>query len=385
MASTRLQRDAIGKALQKETLAANGTNVFISSCAGAKGAGNKSRNQRKKVARLCSPHTRVQCFICWQNGITIVTERRHVSDTITCTCTALPPSPCPHHIQLPNLIVMVCPTLPSYTLHPDENGIDINSWTICQQQNPIATSVTEQLLSRSLAIKLPTMLFDQSSLTLTYRPAPSNPALFTLTFTAVDALKMVGRADPSIRVRAAEKWHNKSQRLDVSIGVLQQPSDWTFSTHYPGTITLVGAKLDSLSPHWKPTQQNGTSVVSIDYDALRDTDIPILFASQVLLFEDELDDNGIASYEVRIRVMPTFFFILARFFLRVDGVLVRINDTRYFHRFGTDLIIRESVTREGYYATTLSAIHPSVLHDADMAAQKIPVTTLTVENIHIPT
>lgn len=132
-------------------------------------------------------------------------------------------------------------------------------------------------------------------------------------------------------------------------------------------------------------QQNGTSVAGIDYDALRNTDIPILFASQVILFEDELDDNGIASYKVRIRVMPNFFFILARFFLRVDGVLVRINDTRYFHRFGTNLIVRESVMREGHYATTLRAIHPSVLLDSDMAAQKIPITTSIVENIHIPT
>lgn len=31
------------------------------------------------------------------------------------------------------------------------------------------------------------------------------------------------------------------------------------------------------------------------------------------------------------RVMPTSFFLLLRFFLRVDGVLIRINDTRLYH------------------------------------------------------
>lgn len=31
------------------------------------------------------------------------------------------------------------------------------------------------------------------------------------------------------------------------------------------------------------------------------------------------------------RVMPTSFFLLMRFFLRVDGVLIRINDTRLYH------------------------------------------------------
>lgn len=31
------------------------------------------------------------------------------------------------------------------------------------------------------------------------------------------------------------------------------------------------------------------------------------------------------------RVMPTSFFVLLRFFLRVDGVMIRINDTRLYH------------------------------------------------------
>ena len=31
------------------------------------------------------------------------------------------------------------------------------------------------------------------------------------------------------------------------------------------------------------------------------------------------------------RVMPTSFFVLLRFFLRVDGVIIRINDTRLYH------------------------------------------------------
>lgn len=271
-----------------------------------------------------------------------------------------------------------------YTLHPDQNGIDINSWTIRQQQKSIATSAAQQRLSELLAIKLPGMLFDQSSLTLTFRSAPTDRVPFTLTFTATDALKMVGCADSSIRVKAAERWRHKSQRSDVSIGILEQPSDWTFSTRYPGTITLDNTKFDALSLYWRPLQQN-EAPVGIDYDALRNTEIPILFTSQIILFEDELDDNGTASYKVRIRVMPSFFFILARFFLRIDDVLVRIYDTRYFHRFGTNFIVRESVTREGDRANTLRTVHPSVLYNPDMAAQKVPVISSTVENIPIPT
>jgi len=46
------------------------------------------------------------------------------------------------------------------------------------------------------------------------------------------------------------------------------------------------------------------------------------------------------------RVMPTLLFILLRFYLRVDGVLVRTNDTRYFHEAGTDYMLREFCSKE---------------------------------------
>lgn len=44
--------------------------------------------------------------------------------------------------------------------------------------------------------------------------------------------------------------------------------------------------------------------------------------------------------------MPSSFFILLRYFLRVDGVMVRINDTRYFHDFTTNYILREYTNKE---------------------------------------
>ncbi len=49
---------------------------------------------------------------------------------------------------------------------------------------------------------------------------------------------------------------------------------------------------------------------------------------------------------VRLRVMPTTFFILQRFYLRVDGVLVRIIDTRIFGEKGVPYLLREWTRRE---------------------------------------
>jgi type 2A phosphatase activator TIP41 len=103
---------------------------------------------------------------------------------------------------------------------------------------------------------------------------------------------------------------------------------------------------------------------------------PILFYDENILFEDELADNGTATLTTRLvrirtlmfrrirmfarlvkftnfifdkRVMPSCFFLLLRFFLRVDDVLFRVNDTRIYHQFGTNHIIREYSSKEEHY------------------------------------
>lgn len=44
--------------------------------------------------------------------------------------------------------------------------------------------------------------------------------------------------------------------------------------------------------------------------------------------------------------MPSGIFILHRFYLRVDDVLIRINDTRVYYEKGNDYILREYTSRE---------------------------------------
>lgn len=45
---------------------------------------------------------------------------------------------------------------------------------------------------------------------------------------------------------------------------------------------------------------------------------PIGFYRDMRLFDDELDDNGCSSIGLKIRIMPSCFFILLRYYLRVD-------------------------------------------------------------------
>lgn len=44
--------------------------------------------------------------------------------------------------------------------------------------------------------------------------------------------------------------------------------------------------------------------------------------------------------------MPNSLFILLRYFLRVDNVMIRVNDTRFYHEFHQDYLLREFTSRE---------------------------------------
>jgi type 2A phosphatase activator TIP41 len=68
------------------------------------------------------------------------------------------------------------------------------------------------------------------------------------------------------------------------------------------------------------------------------------------MFEDELGDKGYSKSNVRFRIMDDCFFILLRSYTRVDNVLVRILDTRIFHKFGDDHLIRDFQHKECTYA-----------------------------------
>ena len=51
--------------------------------------------------------------------------------------------------------------------------------------------------------------------------------------------------------------------------------------------------------------------------------------------------SGISKLSVKARVMPSCFFVRCRHWLRVDGVLLRLHDTRLYHRFSAPAIVLE--------------------------------------------
>lgn len=164
---------------------------------------------------------------------------------------------------------------------------------------------------------------------------------FTIEFNALDALRGVVVGEMPLKVACSDDW--KLSRKETGFTETHvHPFDWTFSTEYCGTLTGNYRIEES-------TQQ-------IDIEKLKVRE-EILFFKEVILFEDELHDNGIAISSVKFRVMASGFFLLYRFFLRVDGVLVRVIDARLYYEVENGFVLRERSYREAKFS---EIAHPSV-------------------------
>jgi len=101
--------------------------------------------------------------------------------------------------------------------------------------------------------------------------------------------------------------------------------DWTFSTPYTGTILYKNINKLAI---W--TEINTSK---INLSLLMDRKLPILYFDHIRLYEDDLHDNGYTSLSCKIRVMPTYFYILLSLFVRVDYVTIRLREVRIFYQF----------------------------------------------------
>jgi type 2A phosphatase activator TIP41 len=113
-----------------------------------------------------------------------------------------------------------------------------------------------------------------------------------------------------------------------------KPFDWSYTTDYKGTITKG-----------KPFKVQKENAEPIPIELLKRPD-PILFFEEVVLFESELDDNGISVLSCKLRVMPDRMLLLCRQFMRLDNVVIRIRDTRIYVDFNLGKVIRDYTEKE---------------------------------------
>ncbi|KAF9166494.1 hypothetical protein BGX21_003831 [Mortierella sp. AD011] len=247
-------------------------------------------------------------------------------------------------------------------------GIAIHGWEVRSHKTSILSSKEIDAASADLGIPIPEMIFGNNFLSIEHKSG------FKLEFKALPALAMVDQSSKNsdlIKVSYAREWFDKrSMANHEHITDVIKPYDWTYTTKYGGTV--LGSQFEE------------TTNDSIDIEQLKKPD-PILFYDENILFEDELADNGAAILTTKIRVMPSCFLILLRFFLRVDDVLFRIHDTRIYHRFGTNSVIRECSTKESSYRDTRARIPRSsgedlsLLLDSNWVSSQLPEQESRVE------
>ncbi|KAL1564517.1 TIP41-like protein, variant 2 [Salvia divinorum] len=252
-------------------------------------------------------------------------------------------------------------------------GFLIGGWEIeTAKRSILNSSLLQQWEEKLQTTHLPEMVFGESCLILKH----VNSSI-KLHFNAYDALcgwKL--EALPPVEVPAAALWKFRCQPTDQVI----LDYDYTFTTPYSGSAGVEkspesgrGPPGESIcSPHWEDCEEQ------IDMVALSAKE-SILFYDEVVLYEDELADNGISLLTVKVRVMPSGWFLLLRFWLRVDGVLMRLRDTRMhcsFRESTEPVILREICWREATFKALSSKGYPTdsaAYSDPGIISEKLPM------------
>lgn len=207
---------------------------------------------------------------------------------------------------------------------------------------------------------LPDMVFHRNVLRVSHTSGAE------LEFNPIDALKLVRNEKLDLKVACSNEWRESRPEAAQTSDKVKH-FDWTFTTEYSGTSN------DRFVV--EPTEQR------IDMFKLMRRE-PILFYHDLTLFEDELHDHGISLLSVKVRVMPSGFYILLRYFLRVDNVLIRINDTRFHYEKGNDYILKEFSHREAK-VEQLKHVPPALFTSPNEIVEQLPVIRKINEKLAI--
>ncbi|KZM24882.1 Tap42 interacting protein [Ascochyta rabiei] len=259
---------------------------------------------------------------------------------------------------------------PADTVAPGlaDTSMTTHGFTITTRKLPILKAGPIDAMTKALGITPPEMIFGDNLARIEH-PASG----WFIEFNAFDALDRVDKTgEHMFQVAYSTEWQQNRQKQFEDIKEVVKPFDWSYSTDYKGTTPAT--------PALAPTQ------TPIPLALLRRPD-PILFFDDVVLYEDELADNGIAMLSCKIRVMPARLLLLVRFFMRLDGVVFRIRDTRVFVEFATREVIREYTAREDKYEEVRRKLAGrkedvlAIMRDPNRLAEHIPIVEQTLDGV----
>ena len=233
-------------------------------------------------------------------------------------------------------------------------------WEISTAQGHMMGSEAMDKLGSSLGFKIPALVYNNTFARLKHDSG------FTYEILADRALESIGTeyrktvlydggeirpesitvVPGEVKVSSAAHWEGRTvpktstfsedSREQVAAQIFDSGNDWTFTSLYKGSLNGARPFRIEQTTEDIPVHRLGM-------------DNPILWASEIVLFEDELDDNGHCKLSFRIRSMQDCIFALIRLYLRVDHVLIRICDTRIFIDLSQNSVLREFQYKESTY------------------------------------
>ncbi|KAL3456330.1 TIP41-like family-domain-containing protein [Aspergillus heterothallicus] len=252
------------------------------------------------------------------------------------------------------------------------DSITVKGFKISTQKSPILKAEPIEAMTKKLGIAPPEMIFGDNFVTIEHENSG-----WAIKFNAFDALDRVDKTGESmLKVAYSNEWQKSREATHEGIKDVVKPFDWSYSTDYKGSIiSMQGHDFEETSS-------------AIPIELLKRPD-PILFFDEVILYEDELADNGIAMLSCKVRVMPARLLLLSRFFMRLDNVLLRLRDTRVYIDFETSEVIREYQSREcEYEAVRQKLAHarddiPAIMRDPNRLSNLLPVIEKRLETISL--
>lgn len=248
-------------------------------------------------------------------------------------------------------------------------------WRVTTRKLPILKADPIEALSNDIGIPIPEMIFGDNFVSITHIPSQ-----WTLEFNARDALDRVSKTEEGmLQVAVAEEW-KKERAHQEEVKQVVKPFDWSYSTDYQGTTHREKAEGE-----WREATEK--EVVRTDLLARQD---PIQFFDAVDLYEDELADNGIALLNIKVRMMPERLLLLSRFFLRLDGVVIRMRDTRVYVEHAEKKVIRQYTAKEEEYEVVQEKLRgmrenvPEAFRDANKLAPMLRTIEDRTEVFEVP-
>ncbi|KAI0386102.1 TIP41-domain-containing protein [Hypomontagnella monticulosa] len=296
------------------------------------------------------------------------------------------------------------------------------NFVITSRKLPISRAGPIADMEHALGIPVPEMIFGDNLVAIRHMATG-----WSIDFNAYDALNAVDKTDKNmLQVAYAKSWSASREQTSAGIKDVVKPYDWSYSSTFRGTETVSPVALLPPPPFPPPPGPrpfteaapgvSGTSAASQDtkdeknakekereelrlaptnkpipIELLKRKD-PILFFDEVMLYESELDDNGISLFSVKLRVHEHRMLLLARLFMRLDNVVVRIRDTRIYVDFDTEEVTREYTAKElGFNELKRKLLMTGLMPDAIIIAMReaneiaelLPTVEHTLESVSL--